>query len=322
MTAGPIIGILIPDDATHAAELLGDAVELARPLGGCVAAWTFSEDPAHLRHLIALGADQVHATCGGIRGANHRLAAAQTWWNELRPRVVLASAAGDDRPLAARLAVRCGATLASPVLSVTARRGGIEITALSGDGRQARQIILADQESAIVTLRPGVGQPRQEIPDRSGPIHHLAVEPQPETVTLIERWSADPASTDIVHLPRLVAGGRGLGGREGFEFLRAVATHLGAGVAASRMAVDLGWIERERQVGQTGKRVKPELYLACGISGASHHREGMAESQHIIAINTDPAAPIFEIAHLGLVADWRPTLHEALSQIDPSPEPA
>ena len=82
------------------------------------------------------------------------------------------------------------------------------------------------------------------------------------------------------------------------------------------MAVDLGWIERERQVGQTGKTVAPELYIACGISGASHHLEGMAGAKHIVALNTDPEAPIFRIAHLGLVADLYDILaraEEALS---------
>jgi electron transfer flavoprotein alpha subunit len=94
--------------------------------------------------------------------------------------------------------------------------------------------------------------------------------------------------------------------------LQRVASRLDAGIAASRMAVDLGWIERARQVGQTGKTVKPELYVAVGISGASHHREGMSDSRHIIALNSDPAAPIFQIADLGLVADWKATLQEFL----------
>ena len=76
------------------------------------------------------------------------------------------------------------------------------------------------------------------------------------------------------------------------------------------MAVDLGWIEHERQVGQTGRTVEPELYLACGISGASHHLEGMSASRHIVAINTDPEAPVFRVAHLGLVADLYAVLAE------------
>jgi electron transfer flavoprotein alpha subunit len=111
-------------------------------------------------------------------------------------------------------------------------------------------------------------------------------------------------------LPKLIAGGRGVGSRAGFEILLRVAAKLGAGVAASRIAVDLGWIDPERQVGQTGKTVRPELYLACGISGASHHLEGMSDSRHIVAINTDPQAPLMLQAELGLQADLHQVLHE------------
>ncbi len=91
-----------------------------------------------------------------------------------------------------------------------------------------------------------------------------------------------------------------------------IAEYLKAGVAASRVAVDLGWADRERQVGQTGKTVAPALYLACGISGASHHLAGISEAEHIVAINSDPDAPIFRTAHLGLVAD----IHDVLSHLE------
>ncbi|MCH8889520.1 MAG: electron transfer flavoprotein subunit alpha/FixB family protein, partial [Myxococcales bacterium] len=117
---------------------------------------------------------------------------------------------------------------------------------------------------------------------------------------------------DICDADRIVAGGRGLGGADGFQRLARVARVLKATVAASRVAVDLGWVDRARQVGQTGKTVAPALYLACGISGASHHLAGMAGARHIVAINIDPNAPIFKAAHLGLVAD----LHEVLSQLE------
>jgi electron transfer flavoprotein alpha subunit len=106
------------------------------------------------------------------------------------------------------------------------------------------------------------------------------------------------------------SGGKGVGGRDGFELLRHIADRLGAGVAASRMAVDLGWIEPDRQVGQTGKTVRPELYLACGISGASHHREGMSDSRHVVAINTDANAPLMQTAELALQADLHLVLVE------------
>ena len=94
--------------------------------------------------------------------------------------------------------------------------------------------------------------------------------------------------------------------------LRRVAQQLDAGVAASRMAVDLGWIEHARQVGQTGKTVQPELYIACGISGASHHLEGMPDSRCIVAVNTDPKAPLLQRAHLSIVGD----LHEVLRHLE------
>jgi electron transfer flavoprotein alpha subunit len=306
------IGVIVPDDDAHCRELLGDAADLAERLGGAVSACTTRGEPGHHHDLLAHGADQVCVLAGGERGLNHRLRGVAAWRERLQPRIVLAGATGDDRALAARLAVRSGVRLVSPALSVRVRDPSLHITALAADGRRARQITLETDEAAVVTLRPGVGQARAPLADRTGEVTHLQVDPQDEPAVVARRCPADPATTDIVHLPRLVAGGRGLGGKEGFEFLRTVAARLDAGVAASRMAVDQGWIDRERQVGQTGKTVRPELYLACGISGASHHREGMADSRHIVAINIDPAAPIFQIAHLGLVADWRETLSQFL----------
>jgi len=133
-----------------------------------------------------------------------------------------------------------------------------------------------------------------------------------EAIRVEGEFPADPNTVDIRYAERLLAGERGVGGVEGFRRLARIAEKLQAGVAASRVAVDLGWIDRERQVGQTGKTVAPALYLACGISGASHHLDGMAEAQHIVAINRDPEAAIFKVAHLGLVAD----LHEVLAQLE------
>lgn len=321
MSAAPWIGVVAPQDESHTLELLGDAAELAGRLRGRVAVCTTCSDAGFHRTLIHHGADRVTVLDGGERGPNHQLAGGVAWWNTIQPRIAFAGADGNDRALACRLAVRCGARLISPALSATVRRSVIEITALKSDGRRARQIPLGEQETAIVTMRPGVAQARSADSSRTGEIDYLAVPAQSEAITIRERLPADPATADITHLPRLVAGGRGLGGCEGFELLRRVAARLDAGIAASRMAVDLGWIERERQVGQTGKTVKPELYLAIGISGASHHREGMSDSRHIIAINSDPQAPIFKIAHLGLAADWEATLRHVLDITEPKSNP-
>ena len=323
MTAAPTkhgcIGVVIPDNIPHGFELVGDAADLAQKLKAPVAVCTTHIDISHHRDLIEQGADCVTLLEQGNGGPNHRLASVESWISTRQPRVVFVSASGDDRALAARLAVRCGLRLVSPTLSASLRGQNIEIIGLNADGCRARTVKLVENEAAIVAMRPGVGQARSPDVGRSGEINRLTIGTQTEVARTTQRLPADPTMTDIVHLPRLVAGGRGLGGREGFEFLKTVATRLQAGIAASRMAVDLGWIERERQVGQTGKTVKPELYLACGISGASHHREGMADSRHVIALNVDPAAPIFQIAHLGLVADWQETLRHFLELTQPSP---
>jgi electron transfer flavoprotein alpha subunit len=233
-------------------------------------------------------------------------------WETLPPRLVLCGADRDGRAWAARLAARMNWQLVSPALLVQRRGGQLAATALDGAGRRARTVLLADNQPAIVALRPGVCQPLPPVAARMGSLAIGEFAPGEQRSRVCEHQAADPASADIRHLPRLVAGGRGVGGRQGFDRLRRIAERLDAGVAASRMAVDLGWIEYPRQVGQTGKTVRPELYLACGISGASHHWEGMSQSRAIVAVNTDASAPLMSKAHLAIVGD----LHAVLMEVD------
>jgi electron transfer flavoprotein alpha subunit len=312
------IALLASEDDDHTWELLGDARDLAERLAQRVTVLAFRCDALHARELIHRGADivtRVEPTSPSplplgqpFCATSTRLMAVERWYRNVQPRLLFVAASGDGRQLAARLAARCEAELLSPALCVRVQGSRLDVTALHPDGRRARQVDLQDNQAAILVLNKGVGQSRPADASRTGSVQQLRVSVQPEAIVSATFIAADPAVAEIQHLPRLVAGGHGVGGRDGFELLRSVARRLDAGVAASRLAVDMGWIERERQVGQSGKTVRPELYIACGISGSSHHLEGMSQSRHIVAINMDPQAPIFQVAHLGLVADWRETL--------------
>ncbi len=306
------------DAATY--ERLGDARQLADARSESVGALIVGacRDP---EALIAAGADWVKivepvGSAGRVArcGPAGRTASAEAILAPLRPRVVLASGSPDGREWAARLAVRRGWRLVSPALQASLDRDGrLAVTALSACGRYSRKAMIGPEETAVLTLKPGVAEAMSPDPDRSAAVERIgSLEVGEEAVRVEREIPADPSEVDIRHADRIVAGGRGLGGADGFQRLARVARLLKAAVAASRVAVDHGWIDRERQVGQTGKTVAPALYLACGISGASHHLAGIAAARHVVAINTDPNAPIFKAAHLALVAD----LHEVLSQVE------
>jgi len=126
--------------------------------------------------------------------------------------------------------------------------------------------------------------------------------PEQEGIQRLAIQAPSPEEIELDAADRIVAGGRGIG-REGFTKVAAFARLLGASVGATRVATDQGWIEHERQIGTTGKSVRPRLYIACGISGAAQHTSGMREAQTVVAINPDRNAPIFTLADLGLLGD-------------------
>ena len=138
--------------------------------------------------------------------------------------------------------------------------------------------------------------------------------PEAETMEII---LDSPETMDMEDAEIVVAGGKGIGSKEAFVLLEDLAKALGGVVAASRVAVDLKWAPKERLVGQTGRKIAPDLYVACGISGASQHIAGMRESRYLLAINTDPAAPIFKHATWGIIGDATrvvPAMTHALQQ--------
>ena len=170
-------------------------------------------------------------------------------------------------------------------------------------------IVNYDQWPQMATVREGVMALRDPDPSRRGRIVRAAVELDPAVLALrlIQRH-IEPRKVNLKGARVIVAGGGGVGSKDGFKLIHDLAGAIGGAVGASRAAVDSGWIGKEHQIGQTGTTVRPALYIAVAISGAVQHRAGMEESAKIVAINKDAQAPIFSVAHYGIVGDFRQVL--------------
>lgn len=227
--------------------------------------------------------------------------------NRYKPEIVLFGATAIGRDLAPRVSARVhtGLTADCTGLEIDPESGCLMMTRPAFGGNIMATIVCPEHRPQMATVRPGVMKResgifgtgcRVEQVDLPDLTDHVNV----EIVEIIKKVSK---KMDIMDAKVLVSGGRGIGRAEGFRQLEELAGVLGGTVASSRAAVDAGWVEKDRQVGQTGKTVRPSLYIACGISGAIQHLAGMEEADIIIAINKDPSAPIFEVADYGVVGD-------------------
>jgi electron transfer flavoprotein alpha subunit len=233
------------------------------------------------------------------------LAALQAVCAELKPRLVLLAQDTYSQEAAPRLAFRLQGCSIGDAQRIELRDERIHVTR-SVYGGKAIAVIRANVEPAVVWSRT---RGFAAEPDRSAACqvqHHDGMATDDLRGTeIVDRHREASSGVRLEDAPVIVSGGRGLGGPEPFEELRALAKQMNAEVGASRAACDAGWVSPNLQVGQTGKKVAPELYLAIAISGASQHLMGIADAKVVAAINTDPDAPIFRHCQFGLVEDYR-----------------
>lgn len=223
------------------------------------------------------------------------------------PTSMLIGATNNGRDLGPRVSCRLhtGLTADCTALDIDEETGNVAWTRPAFGGNLMATIICPNHRPQIGTVRPGVfkkgeaGAASAEIVKED--LHVPADQIRTQVIELIKEMGGE--NVDLEGAEIIVSGGRGVGGPEGFDTIKALADTLGATVGASRAAVDAGWIAHAHQVGQTGKTVGPKLYIACGISGAIQHLAGMSGSDVIVAVNKDPDAPIFDVADYGVVGN-------------------
>ena len=305
-------------------ELIGKARELADDLGQeVVAVLMGSGVEAVAGDLAKAGADKVVVVDDPMLAeyvTEPYTKAVTAVIKAQDPEIVIFGASSIGRDLAPRVSARIhtGLTADCTKLEIDPETKLLNMTRPAFGGNIMATIICANHRPQMATVRPGVMQALADC-DKVGTVEKFDVEFTAEdmNVEICEVVKTEKKSVDITEAKILVSGGRGLGGPEGFEPLRELAKVLGGEVSSSRAAVDAGWIDKDRQVGQTGKTVRPDLYIACGISGAIQHAAGMEESEFIVAINKEESAPIFNICDLGIVGDLNkivPKLTEALKK--------
>ena len=316
-------------------ELLGKGRELADRLGVKLAAVLMGDGVEGLAaELFAAGADKVHLVedpaLKVFRGMAYRQAFVDIIKTE-NPQIVIFGATHMGRDLAPAVAsaLRCGLTADCTDLQIgdyEDKKTGEKFTNVLQQIRPAfggniiATIVNARNWPQMATVREGVMKPLEPRTGATGEVvrHPLSASTSAlfsqipvEVVEIVRRHS----SVNLKGSRIIVAGGAGVGSKENFRQLFELAEALGGAVGASRAAVDLGYCEHERQIGQTGVTVRPALFISCGISGAVQHLAGMQDSAKIIAINTDKDAPIFKIAHYGIVGDLNVVIPKLIKAI-------
>ena len=278
-------------------EALSIGRKLAEAAGGELVA--FANDSAVAAEAGRYGAKKLYVASGDYATEPYTAALAQVV-SEVQPSVMLFAGTSNGRDLAPRLAARLNAGVASDVDRLEWTDGNLRARRPVYSGK-AFATVDVTSTPAIATTRPNAF-PLEE--SGGGPAEVVNVStPADHRVKIVETKVPEAGELSIAEADIIVSGGRGLKEAENFSHIRDLAHAIGGAVGASRATVDAGWIDHQHQVGQTGRVVSPNLYIAAGVSGAIQHLAGMSSSKHIVAVNKDPEAPIFRVADLGVVGD-------------------
>ena len=300
-------------------ELLGIGKSLANELGSGLCAFVIGDKIENTaKEAFQCGASKVYAVEASIFktfNAEAYSKAASFLLDKHKPEIALFRATSQGTDVAAASAAHLGFGLCTDSIGIKVEGGQIKLTRAAFGGNYSVTVVNEKAKPQIATVRPKAFAMPEKEPSKSGEVVK-------ETFTVAEadlntkflEFIKSKVMINLVEADIIVSGGRGTAGEEGFNVLRDLADALGGAVGASRAAVDSGWIPYEHQVGQTGKTVKPKIYIACGISGAIQHMAGMKTSDCIVAINKDPEAPIFKIATLGIVGDYKVVVPKMLEK--------
>lgn len=299
-------------------ELLGKARELAAVLDQEVSALLLGHGVSDLSAaLMEAGADKIYLAehrALELYRTNAYTKVIEGLVRAHKPNILLMGATPMGRDLGPRLSRRVGAGLTADCtgLSIDPEEGILLQTRPAFGGNVMATIANRYSRPQMATVRPGVMEASLK-PGHRGKVIKLKVTLLEKEIgsKVLEIVKEKKKRVNLSEAKVVVAGGRGVGDARGFKVLEKFADVLGGVTAGTRVAVEEGWIPAEQQVGQTGQAVRPELYVACGISGAIQHRAGMMNSRYVVAINRDPRAPIFQVADWGIVGD----LHEVVPEM-------
>jgi len=307
-----------------ALELLGEGSRIATKLGMELTAVLLSGDKTDdlVKELIAYGADKVivaesplltHFSTDGYAKVICELA------NERKPSIIFVGATYLGRDLGPRLSARLTTGLVADCtsLDIDPENSNLMMTRPAFGGNLMATIVCGDHRPQMATVRPGVFEKLEKDTNRTCPVEKITVNlteadirTNTTEVIKVAQTLADIADANII-----VSGGRGVGAKENFAILETLAKVLGGVIGGSRAAVENGWVDKSLQVGQTGKTVRPNVYIACGISGQIQHLAGMSDSDYIIAINKDASAPIMKVANLAIAGDYSKIIPEMVAKI-------